>query len=160
MRFWRGSEHAAKVPNDDLWHRIESLDLGMIKFKLMDPTHGKGWSQEKADRMEVLYKRFLYLSGVYPDKTIVPTKELDEVWHAHILDTSKYAEDCQNLFGHVLRHFPYLGMRGPEDAKRLEESFAETNRIFREEFGEPLVEDKTSTLPGNAASTCDGIWEE
>jgi hypothetical protein len=30
----------------------------------------------------------------------------DKVWHAHILDTPKYHEDCQRVFGHVMHHLP------------------------------------------------------
>ena len=142
MRFWPASKPTGpnvKTPRDNLWRRIEALNLDMIKFKLMDPEQGKGWTQPKADRMATIYKRFLYLTEKYSDKSIIPTAELDEVWHAHILDTRKYAEDCEKTFGHFVHHFPYLGMRGPEDAKRAAESFAETSRLFLEEFGEPLA---------------------
>lgn len=36
-----------------------------------------------------------------------PTPDVDEVWHAHILHTKKYAEDCKNALGFFLHHDPF-----------------------------------------------------
>ncbi|MEX1086972.1 MAG: hypothetical protein WD312_01060 [Candidatus Paceibacterota bacterium] len=114
---------------------IDSLDLDPIKVKLMDSEEGQGWSREKADQMEQAYKAFLYLNLKYPDQPIVPTGEIDAFWHQHILDTRKYAEDCQQVFGHMLHHFPYFGMRGEQDAQNLQNAFEETKHLFEEVFG-------------------------
>lgn len=114
-------------------------DLGPIKVKLMDPEEGEGWSLERCNEVEVRYKRFLYLSVKYP-QAIIPSKEVDAMWHQHILDTRKYAEDCKATFGFFLHHFPYFGMRGPEDAQDLENAFEETCRLYNAEFGEPYVD--------------------
>jgi len=69
---------------------------------------------------------------------MVPSKEVDAFWHAHILDTMKYAEDCEEIFGYFLHHFPYLGLRGGEDAARQEQADQETQRLYQQEFGEPM----------------------
>src|SRR5687767_6601564 len=98
---------------------IEQLDLGLIKMKLTDPEEGQGWSREYADRVEIGYKRFLTLLAKYPDEVIACTKDVDRFWHAHILDTMKYADDCAQIFGFFLHHYPYFGMRGEQDAKDL-----------------------------------------
>jgi hypothetical protein len=115
---------------------IQALDLDPIKFKLMDPEEGQGWSREYVDQMAIEYKRFLTLSVKYPEETIAPSKDIDKFWHGHILDTMKYAEDCQNVFGYFLHHFPYFGMRGEEDAANLAEAGKTTNRLYENEFGE------------------------
>ena len=117
---------------------IQALDLDPIKFKLMDPEEGQGWSREYVDQMAIEYKRFLTLSVKYPEETIAPSKDIDKFWHGHILDTMKYAEDCQNVFGYFLHHFPYFGMRGEEDAANLAEAGKTTNRLYEKEFGETL----------------------
>src|SRR5207245_7132098 len=117
---------------------IQALDLDPIKFKLMDPEEGQGWSREYVDQMAIEYKRFLTLSVKYPEETIAPSKDVDKFWHGHILDTMKYAEDCQNVFGYFLHHFPYFGMRGEEDAANLAEAGRTTNRLYEQEFGETL----------------------
>jgi hypothetical protein len=117
---------------------IQALDLDPIKLKLMDPEEGQGWSREYADQMEVAYKRYLTLLAKFPDETIAPTKDVDKFWHGHILDTMKYAEDCENMFGYFLHHFPYFGMRGEDDAVALRAASERMHEIYEREFGETL----------------------
>jgi hypothetical protein len=71
---------------------------------------------------------------MYPHTPIVPTKDLDKVWHAHILDTVKYEADCNEIFGTFLHHFPYFGLRDDDDAKNLQAAFANTRSLFQEHF--------------------------
>jgi hypothetical protein len=117
---------------------IQALDLDPIKLKLTDPEEGQGWSREHTDRMELAYKRFLTLLVKFPDETIAPTKDVDKFWHAHILDTMKYAADCERVFGYFLHHFPYFGMRGEQDAADLRVASARMHEIYEREFGEAL----------------------
>jgi len=118
---------------------IEALNLDPIKIKLLDPTENpKAWTREYIDQLEIAYKRFLFLSVKYPEMPTVPTKDIDMFWHYHILDTMKYAEDCQNTFGFFLHHFPYLGMRGEEDANNLKEASISTYQLYEQEFGESM----------------------
>ncbi|CAN5371543.1 hypothetical protein BH11PSE11_BH11PSE11_31800 [soil metagenome] len=114
---------------------VLALDLDPIKFKLMDPEEGQGWSREMADRMEVEYKRFHILRTRYPDVPVTLDKAVDEFWHAHILDTRKYTEDCQRIFGRYIHHFPYFGLRGAEDAANLAAAAVKTRELYRAEFG-------------------------
>ena len=137
---------------------IMALDLAPIKVKLMEPDEGLGWSRNQCDLVEVWYKRYLVLSLLYPEESIVPNREIDEFWHQHILDTRKYADDCQATFGYFLHHFPYFGMRGEEDAKNLASSFAKTLDLFQAEFGESL-DTLRRAFPESqlhAAAKCDG----
>ena len=114
---------------------IQALDLSMIKLKLQDVEEGPGWTSEKCDAMEVDYRRFLALKRAYPDVEIVPNKEVDLFWHQHILDTEKYAQDCEALFGTFLHHYPYFGMQGEEDYARLCAAFSETQSLYEAHFG-------------------------
>ena len=122
-------------PVEQVIGAIQALDLDPIKLKLMDLEEGQGWSREYADAMELAYKRFLTLLVTHPDETIAPSKDVDRFWHGHILDTLKYAEDCQNVFGNFLHHFPYFGMRGEEDAKNLAAAAGNMKRLYQQEFG-------------------------
>jgi hypothetical protein len=45
------------------------------------------------------YRRFLVLNMLYPFESIVPCREVDKFWHAHILDTAAYRVDCERVFG-------------------------------------------------------------
>ncbi len=126
-------------PVEEIVAAIQALDLEPIKFKLMDTEEGQGWSREYVDQMAIAYKRFLTLSVKYPEETIAPSKDVDKFWHGHILDTMKYAEDCQNVFGYFVHHFPYFGMRGEEDAANLAKAGKTTTRLYEKEFGETLL---------------------
>src|SRR5258708_13957675 len=125
-------------PVEQIVAAIQALDLEPIKFKLMDTEEGQGWPREYVEQMAIAYKRFLTLSVKYPEETIAPSKDVDKFWHGHILDTMKYAEDCQNVFGYFLHHFPYFGMRGEEDAANLAEAGRTTKRLYEKEFGETI----------------------
>lgn len=134
--------------------KIARLDLDCIKVKLMDRVEGMGWSRDEVDDVELKYKRFLYLNARYPDSSIVPTKQIDKFWHFHILDTEKYANDCTTIFGYFLHHFPYLGMRSSEDAKRLATLFANTQDLYLQEFGASLASSHGVEPDASCNSNC------
>ncbi|WP_124538228.1 glycine-rich domain-containing protein [Piscinibacter terrae] len=117
---------------------IQAMDLSMIKFKATRKEDGYGWSDEYADAMELAYKRYLTLHAKYPEMTLAPEQDIDRFWHMHILDTRKYAADCDATFGRFLHHFPYLGLRGEEDAKALDNAFDKMQELYLKEFGEEM----------------------
>ncbi len=129
----------ALTPTAALAHLAGRLDLRNIRMKLADPEEGAGLHPFQLDLMEQEYRRFLAVHLAFPEMDVVPCKLVDEMWHRHILDTAAYREDCQRLFGRFLDHFPYFGMRGPEDAEALEGAYVETLARYREAFGEPPV---------------------
>lgn len=112
--------------------KVRELDFSMLRRKLVEEY---GWTAEHAAEVEELYRKFLALNAAYPDRKICPTGPIDEFWHAHILDTRAYAADCELVFGGFLHHFPYFGMRGPEDRKNLEEAFESSRELFIRHFG-------------------------
>ncbi len=119
-----------------LWQRIQAIDLSPIRFKLAHDESHTPWSLDEIMRVEGEYRQFLFLTEVVGDSiSVVPTTDIDRFWHAHILDTTKYAVDCDAMFGHFLHHFPYLGMRSAEDQERLRRSFVATGNLFGEHFG-------------------------
>ena len=123
-----------KILSFDEFNR--SLDLAPIKFSLTQRKEGAKWSRDKADLLEVWYRRFLYLVNLYPKTTLVPSRDIDIFWHAHILDTKKYMKDCENLFGKYFHHFPYFGMRGAKDQSNWEDAFQKTDELYLQHFGE------------------------
>lgn len=148
--------NALAVTTEEKLRRIDELDLDPIAFKLVHPEPDvEGMSIAEAERAVVKYRRFLKLIVMYPEQAIVPSKEIDEVWHTHILDTLKYPEDCDAIFGFFLHHFPYLGTRGEDDKQGWLESFKTTCDLYREHFGEELqaFSSASAQLP---AGTCTG----
>lgn len=83
------------------------------------------------------YKNFLYLNKKYLNivPIIVPSLEVDEIWHHHILDTRQYYFDCMNIFGYYFHHYPYFGMRSNEDQVNLVNCFEISQAIYAHEFG-------------------------
>jgi hypothetical protein len=114
---------------------ISSLDLDKVKLKLMHVESGEGWGHERAEAAEAGYRRFLYLTRKYPGEPIAPSVDVDTFWHYHILDTVKYANDCDAVFGHFLHHDPYVGIgedASPGDQVRAGERMRE---LHEAEFG-------------------------
>ena len=121
---------------------LDSLDLDPIKVKLMHDEEGEGWSRAHAEAVDIEYRRFLQLCienqpGAAP---VVPSKEVDTFWHYHILDTMKYAADCDAVFGRFLHHFPYFGLRGADDARNLASAAEATKAAYQLRFGQTAPE--------------------
>src|SRR5882672_9791756 len=139
---------------------IRALDLDPIKLKLMGREEGEGWSREYADQMELGYKRFLTLLATHPEETLAPSKDVDKFWHGHILDTLKYAEDCDKVFGSFLHHFPYFGMRGAEDAANLARAAERTRRLSQQEFCDTESAAYCGAISADKAAYCGAIKAE
>ena len=93
---------------------ISHLDLSSVRRKVIEKL---GWTSEKAEQVELEYRRFLYALAHKRQEDLIspPTPDVDEFWHQHILDTRKYREDCDMVFGHYIDHTP--GLRPEQQAK-------------------------------------------
>jgi hypothetical protein len=116
---------------------IAALDLDPIKAKLMHKESGESWTLEQTNAIETEYRRFLYLMKKFPNELAAPRFDVDIFWHYHILDTRKYAHDCDAVFGYFLHHFPYLGLRGEEDLEAHQRIGQRTRELYEETFSEP-----------------------
>ncbi|WP_198118458.1 glycine-rich domain-containing protein [Massilia rhizosphaerae] len=120
---------------NDLFTAVMQLDLEPIKMKLMHAS-GQGWSLEKANAVEKEYRRFLCLMKMHPNEDTAPLVDVDTFWHYHILDTMKYAADCEQVFGYFLHHYPYVGMHGEEDDQFRLDSGERMRTLYEATFGE------------------------
>lgn len=98
----------------------------MIEYNKLDKDYVMACMQQ--------YKNFLVLQMVYKDVDFVPNGMIDEAWHQHILDTAKYREDCNMLFGRFLEHYPYFGLRGKEDENRWNKASDSSERVYEHHF--------------------------
>ena len=134
---------------------IDALDLEPVVVKLMCPEPGpQVMTLADADQHIALYRAFLKLCAWYPGESIVPSKAIDQAWHTHILDTGKYAADCDAVFGAFLNHFPYLGMRGPDDVTAWHAAYDRTRDLFRAHFGIDLPAGQAAGTCHNGGSSC------
>src|SRR5688572_1531059 len=101
----------------DVISAIRALNLESVKARVMDRKLGEGWTREYADRIEAAYKNFLTMVVKHQDdaEDILLSEDVDEFWHTHILQTIKYADDCQAVFGAFLHHTPHIGEVTAED---------------------------------------------
>lgn len=60
---------------------------------------------------------------------------VDKIWHAHILDTRAYRDDCEQVFGRFIDHYPYFGIYGADDYQMLQNSFNQTITLYKRHFG-------------------------
>ncbi|PHV07605.1 hypothetical protein CSQ96_10500 [Janthinobacterium sp. BJB412] len=118
---------------------IAQLDLEPIKVKLMHRESGEGWTLEHANAIEFEYRRFLILMKKFPNEQTAPLVDVDTFWHYHILDTMKYAADCDAIFGHFLHHFPYIGLRGEDDEQAHLRVGQRMKELYEQTFGEDYV---------------------
>lgn len=124
---------------------IYSLNFDRIIAKLCK----EGWIRSDAEKSFQMFKRFLFLRKKYPSfKHLVPSKDIDECWHAFILDTMYYRATCKILFHKeypdqdgYLDHYPYFGIddNGDKNSKILSNAFAATQDLYFKEFGERIV---------------------
>jgi hypothetical protein len=128
------TNHNLSEKDYNFLHRLTEVDFGPIAFKLTHPEEGMNLSIPEVISAIEQYRRFLFIYHLHPDRTIVPSKEIDLIWHTHILDTAKYREDCDWLFGHFIDHWPYFGLADVADRAALEKAFAETQALYGEYF--------------------------
>ena len=110
------------------------IDLSSVREAMMEKH---GWTAHRTETAEIEYVRFLTLLQMRPGFMLVPwldaegRDDLDQFWHQHILDTAKYAADCNAMFGRMIHHNPRV-VRGSEVEQ---ESVEKTRRLYERTFG-------------------------
>ncbi|MDR3490452.1 MAG: hypothetical protein P4M12_00250 [Gammaproteobacteria bacterium] len=115
---------------------IDSIDFSLIIEKMVK---NDGWRRSDALATSELYRHFLYLNKKYlSDAILPPSEDIDEFWHYHILDTQKYINDCEAIFGRYFHHYPYLVLDHQLNQSGLTQAFEVTQNLHIVEFGEPI----------------------
>lgn len=112
----------------------EELELNSVRNALIEK---RGWSLERAEAARAEYVRFLSLLQRKRGFMLIPwpnkegQDDLDQFWHQHILDTEKYAADCNALFGRMIHYNPHV-VRGSGNEK---DAIEKTQRLYARTFG-------------------------
>ncbi|HEY9638182.1 MAG TPA: glycine-rich domain-containing protein-like [Coleofasciculaceae cyanobacterium] len=125
--------------------KLRSLDLSPIAAYLINPQNGYGWTRQQVFRAIKRYKTFLLVNYLYPEIPLVPTQDIDCLWHCHILHTRKYRQDCEMLFGYFIDHEPNSELWSEANQQILDDAFAQTQALlshFEKYFEEALEEVK------------------
>lgn len=121
---------------------IYAMDFTMMINKMVN--HGN-WREKDALKTEKLYKNFLFLNRKYGDfHSLPPSEDIDEFWHNHILDTERYHQDCQIIFGKYVHHYPYFGIDEHSTLDDLDNAFEKTQELHFKEFGEYIYSTRSA----------------
>lgn len=127
---------AKNEQEEQIRHYIFTIDFSDIINKLI---HRHGWSRSDVEKTSGMYRKYLFLRKKYEKYVLPPSEEIDEFWHHHILETKKYREDCDVIFGYYLDHYPQKGKISDSENKTLDESFDEMRALFKKEFSEDIT---------------------
>ena len=133
----------AKDAYDNARQIIDKWDFSLMRIKMQEPSHA-GWSLERIDVAIEDYKRYMAVTKSLNGYQLVPNGEIDRIWHEHILDTRQYAKVCLVLFGGVLHHYPYFGMRNESDVENWESTTSLSKDLWVKLFGESLYDEKSA----------------
>ncbi len=124
-------------PVEQVIAAIQALDLEPVKLRVMDPKLGEGWSREYAESIEQAYKNYLTMLVKYQNdaEDILLAEDVDEFWHTHILQTIKYTEDCEAVFGKYLHHNPHVGEVTAAVVEKRITLAKKTQLLYQCEFG-------------------------
>lgn len=115
------------------------LDFSLLEKKLTHKSYlGNRWVKADIKQGIKLYKNFLFLLRKYVDtqELLVPSEEIDEIWHNHILDTRGYFKDCQHIFGEYFHHYPYVAIDKQSNEHDLKKAFVKSQELYFQEFKE------------------------
>ena len=85
------------------------------------------------------YQKWLALMSRYPSTRVSPARDIDEMWHLHMLHPVAYHRDCLVNFGDIIDHDGGFGAT-PDEAPILLEIFQETSALWEKEYGEPYTD--------------------
>lgn len=123
-------------PIVDVKKYIDEFDLSMIAAAMVKKQN---WLLSEVEEGLRFYRNFLYLNYKYPNVSLVPSEDIDEIWHNHILHTKKYRDDCEKIFGNYLDHLPSLAKEGSSAMNELRNAFSKTQDLHEKEFGYPII---------------------
>lgn len=131
-----------------------SVDLAVAAHRVEDGFFSGRTQGETVDAAR-RYLKFLTLIQQYPDAVIAPTRDIDEMWHLHMLHPVAYYHDCMSSFGEIIDHDGGFGS-DPEEAPVLAATFDYTAQLWQQEYGEPYVDDGAGSVKctRNCVSRC------
>lgn len=134
----RQSVFVAKM-NEQLWLRSPGL-IGTLPASAVAyvRAHSRSTVLVASDagflaRAVVRYERFFALFRMHPGSTLVPTLDVDLVWHSAMLTPSVYRAWCRDAAGRFIAHDDTLGEGVLGDA------FAFTEAAYQREFKRPYA---------------------
>lgn len=126
--------HAASGPRQESLTR-HLVDNVQRQASFVDKMHDHLWIRSPAvagtlRRARGRYERFLRLFALYPGKMLVPTLDIDLVWHTHQCSAEGYRVAMVERTGKLINHDDKIG------GAALGGGMQETKQLFQVRFGE------------------------
>ncbi len=137
--------------------RVNKESLDLIRCKMSNSSEF-GLDSEGVEACIEEYRRFLILKMENPGVKLAPTSLMDKAWHIHILDTRRYAEDCEVMFGRFLHHHPsYNGVESEERGDVLIRASERMASLYSHRFGHDPLEGDSGCNTDDDGSACTGV---
>jgi hypothetical protein len=130
--------HLANV-SDPVKHHRTTLGIDLVAASYRSSSFPQHWSREQREREAARYERFLILASRRRGLRATPTREIDEMWHLHMLHPVAYHDDCMRIFGRIFDHDGGFGT-GPGELPILKAAFRRFAAEWQAEFGEAYVD--------------------
>lgn len=116
-------------------HRLPELTVDLVAAAQTSSSPLADLNTARLEAIQVAYRRFLYLAARYPELSLAPTVEIDEMWHLHMLHPEAYHRDCLGGVGYLVDHNAGFGATAEEQPALLAD-FQMTSELWASTFGE------------------------
>lgn len=148
------------------------LENGKVSIDLFEAHHRQSEMMQYVSKQEISfiddeklvkdYLRFLLLFKINHQQILVPTKNIDLVWHLHLDNHRKYLAETKRLCGRVIDHDDTL------DEKVLKDGMNQSQKLWLNQYQQPLPMSitpgssvspklKSSSTPTSSSSSCGGL---
>jgi len=90
------------------------------------------------------YLKFITLLKENPGKKLVPSFEIDLIWHSHMLDHPTYVKDMKNYFGYIIHH--------NDTVEIVSKQVDDTRNLWENRFGMKMPDLLIATTVGGGLS--------
>jgi len=118
-----------KMKFEDIEHFIHKDDR--LKKRIEKSLN---WKEIDINNALIAYREFLELKVALNDwdgKILLAPDKIKKVWELHILDTTKYSDECETLFGNIIHYSP----DGEKNASIHTEKVMKTKLAYQARFG-------------------------
>jgi hypothetical protein len=116
--------------------QLPTFTVNLHEAARRSESETREWTADKLDAAIERYRKFFALAGV--GGRVAPTREIDMIWHLHMLAPVAYYNDCMAYLGRILDHDGGFGQT-PDEVEVLAGVFAETAARWQDVYGEPYV---------------------
>lgn len=118
--------------------QLPTFSVDLHEAARRSESETREWTAQKLETAIERYRKFFALAR--DGGPVAPTRDIDMVWHLHMLAPVAYHNDCMAHLGRILDHDGGFGQT-PDEVKELSDVFAQTAKRWESSYGEPYVPD-------------------